>query len=318
MPSTHRIATLGLTPFEQAKFAVFCRSTAGRGVALRLHDDLATADAVIVNADDPVAVEAAGRAGKLAVSLMVGDTPRPGAAQVGRPLAMGQAWRALQHLLAPAPPADRPAARPWFMSSLVAPLGDEPTPVGASPAVQRVLGELATLASSAPAAAARPANRAGPAAAAAPAVPAGQPTPRLRLLVLDPEPALPRDLSRHLEVLHAQVVVARGTAEAVQIARDVDPDAVLIATWRDGLDSFHACRALLRDAMACGRTPPRLVLVGRLHNMAEHARARQAGATACLEPPLDADALLRMLTTDRAEHAAFVDTVPASTIPSRS
>jgi len=73
---------------------------------------------------------------------------------------------------------------------------------------------------------------------------------RTRLLVVDDEPANVQALYHVLCGEH-QVLVATGGEQALALARDKAPDAVLLDVEMPGMDGFEVCRRLKADALTC-------------------------------------------------------------------
>lgn len=147
-----------------------------------------------------------------------------------------------------------------------------------TPQVQRVLDELARVSG-------RP------------------PPPRARLLVAAQDPAATPQLLAPLQRAGCELLRARGSAEAVERARDATIDLVVIDTGLDGLDGYHACRSIKQRAIADGRLAPLVVLVAAGPLAVNRVRAEMAGADRLLPAPLDAEALLALLAVPESPPA---------------
>ena len=65
-----------------------------------------------------------------------------------------------------------------------------------------------------------------------------------RALVVDDEAALADVVARYLEREHFEVTVCHGGAEALAVAREVDPDVVVLDLGLPGNDGLEVCRQL--------------------------------------------------------------------------
>lgn len=65
-----------------------------------------------------------------------------------------------------------------------------------------------------------------------------------RALVVDDEAALADVVARYLEREHFEVTVCHGGAEALAVAREVDPDVVVLDLGLPGIDGLEVCRQL--------------------------------------------------------------------------
>jgi two-component system cell cycle response regulator len=143
------LALLGFTAFESQSFQSFFDLGREQGPGYAITDELGRAECAVADADDEDAVSRLVHAGLLERSVLLGSTPRRGAAlQLPRPINLLLVMRALDTLvgarprasasLAPPPPAAANAiAPPAPAASPVA------RPVSSENQVQRVLDELA-------------------------------------------------------------------------------------------------------------------------------------------------------------------------------
>lgn len=277
-----RIALLGFTNFERDHLEAALRPGSEPsdepGPVFLPGDDLAASNLALVNADDEVAVERVTREGRLLGTVMLGTTPRPGAAaQLNRPIHLVQLLRTLQDLVHRAPPM--------------------------SAAVQRVHEDLARM---------RRRHRAAPTTRPADVRPASSPfieghpgstrpsarphlQPPRQALVVDDNEAVLRFLSRRLPRLGLEVSVVRNGAQALERAARQPFAFVFLATGLDGMDSFHTCRTLKRTAQGPAGAAPTVVMLLDQDVAVERLRAEMAGADACLCKPLDSAELLQLL-----------------------
>ena len=74
---------------------------------------------------------------------------------------------------------------------------------------------------------------------------AGGPSPaRLRTLVVDDEPGLVKVVSAYLEHEGVEVVSAEDGERAVELARDLRPDVIVLDLMLPGIDGIEACRRI--------------------------------------------------------------------------
>jgi CheY-like chemotaxis protein len=279
-----RIALLGFTAFERAHIEAALQPNDEPGPRYLVGNDLMACSLAVVNADDEAAVERVTQHGRLGSTLMLGTTPRPGAAvQLGRPINLVQLLRALHTLTQEAPPM--------------------------SAAVQRVQEDLARMRLRRPA----PSSRSAPSTLQPrPTQPAGVPiiegrsspaAPRKHLpagagrpvLVVDDEEHTLRLLATELPALGFEVQLVRTGAQALERLARRPFDLVLLATGLDGMDSFHTCKTIKRQTPPGQRTVPAVVMLVAPGQAVERLRAEMAGADLCLDKPVDPVALRQVL-----------------------
>ena len=96
--------------------------------------------------------------------------------------------------------------------------------------------------------------------------------------------------AEYLEFAGYSVIQARTGAEALDAARERQPDVILMDVTMPGLDGFTAT-ALLRQERQFEKTP---ILILTAHVFVEHEeRARAAGCTGFIRKPCLPDELLR-------------------------
>lgn len=74
--------------------------------------------------------------------------------------------------------------------------------------------------------------------------PAAVPAPRVRALVVDDEPALVRVVSAYLASEGFEVRSAADGFEALRLAREAEPDVVVLDVMMPGIDGLEVCRRL--------------------------------------------------------------------------
>jgi DNA-binding response OmpR family regulator len=153
-----------------------------------------------------------------------------------------------------------------------------------------------------------------------------------RVLVVDDERALATLVASYLERDGFEVVVAHDGQAAVDLAREVDPDVVVLDLGLPVLDGVEVCR-VLRTFSDCyvvmltarSEEVDKLIglsvgaddyltkpfspreLVARVHVMLRRPRAKATGATGAVEAP---PRMFGSLTVDVAGREVFVDGAP--------
>ena len=298
-----RLALIGFTAFERDHLAAGLQTGGGHNTEYVVVDGLASCSVAVVNADDEAGVDAVLHQGRLASVVMLGTTPRPGAAaQLQRPIHVASLLRALDDLVRASPPV--------------------------SAAVRRVQDELArfgartrlTAVTSAPPA--TPAQSAAGTASviegagmAPPAAAAWQRPQRDQILVVDENDAVLRFMAAHLECFGFEVQLVRSGGQALARVARHHFDFVFMATGMASVDGFHLCKTLKRSRYPWQRLPPTVVLLLEQDAAVDHLRAKIAGADACLPKPLRAETLLHLLSErELLQHADAQTTRAASTL----
>ena len=110
-----------------------------------------------------------------------------------------------------------------------------------------------------------------------------------RILIVDDVPANTRLLEAKLSAEYYQVSSARDGFEAINRARDWQPDLILLDVMMPGMDGFECCR-ILKDNEATLHIP--VVMVTALGDSAERLRGLEAGADDFLTKPVEYDTLM--------------------------
>ncbi len=110
-----------------------------------------------------------------------------------------------------------------------------------------------------------------------------------RILIVDDVPANTRLLEARLLAEYYQTATARDGFEALNMARDWQPDLILLDVMMPGMDGFECCRRLKADA-ATRHIP--VVMVTALGQPAERLQGLEAGADDFLTKPVESDTLM--------------------------
>jgi len=110
-----------------------------------------------------------------------------------------------------------------------------------------------------------------------------------RILIVDDVPANTRLLEARLLAEYYQTATARDGFEALNMARDWQPDLILLDVMMPGMDGFECCRRLKADA-ATRHIP--VVMVTALGQQAERLQGLEAGADDFLTKPVESDTLM--------------------------
>ena len=110
-----------------------------------------------------------------------------------------------------------------------------------------------------------------------------------RILIVDDVPANTRLLEAKLSAEYYQVASARDGFEALRLAREWQPDLILLDVMMPGMDGFECCR-ILKEEQATLHIP--VVMVTALGESAERLRGLESGADDFLTKPVEYDTLM--------------------------
>ena len=110
-----------------------------------------------------------------------------------------------------------------------------------------------------------------------------------RILIIDDVPANTRLLEAKLSAEYYQVASGRDGFEALRLAREWQPDLILLDVMMPGMDGFECCRRLKEDPTTL-HIP--VVMVTALGEPSERLRGLEAGADDFLTKPVEYDTLM--------------------------
>jgi len=304
MNAVPRVAIIGFNAFERSTLESFFRlCTPGLAV---VHDaaQLSACDLILADADDPAAVYAVGRTGRVPDAVFVGGAcaPMTAGAHLARPVDALQIRRALDALAGQ-------RARRW--AGRTAPgdrSGAQAAQIAQAAQTVQAVRSAGLLRAPARSRHPRPSGRVRQLAADASAV--VQDFHRssgfsntvlvegeLRLdevLVVSSSPAERRLLHDLLQRYGYRVALAPSVDAALQASATTTYGFVFLGMGQDGLQSLRACRGIERHPTLTGLAPVVVALVRR-DAAIDRIRASFAGCDAYLGAPLDEADLLRVL-----------------------
>ena len=110
-----------------------------------------------------------------------------------------------------------------------------------------------------------------------------------RILVVDDVAANTRLLEAKLVAEYYQVISARNGFEALQAAREWQPDLILLDVMMPGMDGFECCR-LVKASTATIHIP--VIMITALGDRAEQVRGLECGADDFLTKPVEYGTLM--------------------------
>ncbi len=277
MTTTHRVAFVGFTSFERSTLESYFRLAAARDqVGYEIGGDLQDSDLIVADAEQPEALLAVGRAGRMRDAVLIGGPNAPASvgAHLARPIDALQIKRALDALAQRKP--SRPSGRARQQAADSPPqVGDFHTSAGYSNSVL-VEGEL-----------------------------------RLdEVLVVSTSPAERLVLDELLSRCGYGVTLARTAERAIDLCEAQSYGFVFLGLGQDGIDSYQVCRRIRRHPTASGIAPVVIALAHRSGAL-DRIRATFAGCDAYLTTPLDESELIRVLARhDRTFERTFEPTAP--------
>ncbi len=115
------------------------------------------------------------------------------------------------------------------------------------------------------------------------------------ILVVDDSDNVLRFMATQLSGYGFEAHLARSGEDALRWVGQRHFEFIFLATGMDGLDGFHTCRLIKREAYPHAQPRPTVVLMLPGDAPVDRVRARMADADAWLAKPLDATALLRVV-----------------------
>lgn len=341
MSTEVKVTLAGFTPYECENFDSFFQLAAQRSLQYRLVDDPAGCDIAVANADSLLGMATVREHGLMTRTLMIGATPRYGAAaQLPRPLNMQAVLRELDRLAQRQIDRRRSLQRvAEDMASITGVLAPNVNPreLAASAA-----GAGVDLLLPDPVQPVRKLKRPKPAVVLADALPAGEPglnghanghvnghangrsskptngegdseSPRLdAVLVVDGDEESLRFIATRLEPYGFEVRRVNSGPEALLRTQQREYDLVFIDSRLEGLDGFYICKSIKRQARPAGRRAPTVVMMTQRDEPLEQMRGQLAGCDGFLPRPLDESDLERIVGDRVVGDLAYADTATVS------
>ena len=112
----------------------------------------------------------------------------------------------------------------------------------------------------------------------------------MRILIAEEDAKLSRIVSKGLEADHFAVDLAPDGEEALQLASEIDYDAMILDAVLPKLDGFTVLRKLRKGGQSL-----RIMMISSRNDVSDCVRALQAGADDCLAKPFSFEELLARL-----------------------
>lgn len=269
-----RVALLGFTDFERKHIEAALQPADEPGRHYRVAGTLAACNVAVANADDDIAVTQVMAQGRLASTVMLGSTPRAGAAaQLPRPISLVHLLRALDQLVDHAPPMSAAVQRVHEVWGRIL--------AAASPPVRVSAARPAPPAAALSATAAMPLIQGRTSARTTTSAPALAPA-----WVVDNSDEVWRFLSSQLPHFGYQAHLLSDCGQALDRLNREPCGLVLLATGLHGVDCFHACKTIKRWPYPAQRAPPLVVMLLSRDSAVDEVRAEMAQADGWLLKPL--------------------------------
>jgi len=112
------------------------------------------------------------------------------------------------------------------------------------------------------------------------------------ILLIDDEKPLMESVKVNLEFAGYEVVMAQGGTEGLKIAKEQNPDLIMLDIMMAVIDGYHVCR-MLKFGGAHKDTP--VIVLSARSQQADKETARKVGADAYIVKPFEWDELLRTI-----------------------
>jgi PAS domain S-box-containing protein len=125
--------------------------------------------------------------------------------------------------------------------------------------------------------------------------PAEKPSTKSRILVVDDNFDTARGMSRLLKLIGHEVATAHSGPEAIELAREFQPEVILLDIGLPGMSGYEVASQLRREECCKDAL---IVAVSGYGQDDDRRRSRESGFDYHLTKPLDHDALLTLLSTE--------------------
>jgi len=287
---SYRVCVLGFTAFECATFESFFQLAARRTPSYQYVVDIAQADIVVADAEQPASLDAVARAGKMSRTITVGSTPVPGsAARSPRPINMMALLRMLDDLT-----RDASLRTPAQVEEMPAALAG--TSIGArhrTPSTQAFAKNphLRHL----PAAPAATVMRATAHKATGPMSIELADSKAAHVLVVDDSDIALRFMQVRLNRLGFHVSLATSGDQALRMLETRRFAFVFLDVLMAGMDGFETCRCIKRKDYPDRAEPPRVIMLTSKGSLIDKMRGTIARCDGYLVKPLNELDLIKMI-----------------------